>query len=157
MSIDTAITGPKGTSHISIAFLAVILISVPLQAIAEEYVFRGFFMQTFGSWFKIPVLAIVLQAIIFMLAHGYNSIGLLETLVSGLGFGFFAWKTNGIEVSSAIHSVNNFSVGLWVMLGLKASTSSPQLWDVASSIVFLLILYSIMYYAGTKTDWFGCI
>ena len=155
MSADAIITGKKGPSHLSIAFIIVILISVPLQSIAEEYVFRGFFMQTLGSWFKIPVLAIVLQAIIFALSHGYNSIGLLETFVSGLGFGFFAWKTNGIEVSSAIHTANNFSVGLFVMLGLKKSTSSPQLFDVAGAIVFLIILYIIMYYVGNKTDWFG--
>lgn len=155
MGAESAITGQKDTSHFSIAFLIVILISVPLQSIAEEYVFRGLIMQTLGSWFKIPVLALVLQAIIFTLSHGYNSIGLFGTLVSGLGYGFFAWKTNGIEVSSALHSVNNFCVGLFVMLGLKVSTSSPQLSDVVSGIVFLIILYGIIYYVGKKTDWFG--
>jgi hypothetical protein len=112
-------------------------------------------MQTFGSWFKIPVLAIALQAIIFALCHGYNSIGLFETFVSGIGCGFFAWKTNGIEVSSAVHTANNFSVGLFVMLGLQASTSSPKLYDVAATVVFLIILYIIMYYVGRKTGWFG--
>lgn len=155
MAADTAIRGPEGTSHLSIAFLAVILISIPLQSIAEEYIFRGLIMQTLGSWFKIPVLAIVLQAIIFAMGHGYNSIGLFETLVSGLGFGFFAWKTNGIEVSSALHTANNFAVGLFVMLGLQASSSSPQLSEVAVAIVFLIVLYIIMYYVGKKTDWFG--
>ena len=155
MSAVTIIEGPDGTSHLSIAFIAVILISVPLQSITEEYLFRGFIMQTVGSWFKIPVLAIVIQAIIFSLSHGYNSIGLFETLVVGIGCGFFAWKTGGIEVSSAIHTANNFSVGLFVMLGLKTSTSSPKLLDVAATIVFLIILYIIMYYVGKKTDWFG--
>ena len=155
MAIDTAIRGPEGTYSFSLAFLLVILISVPLQSIAEEYVFRGFFMQTLGSWFRIPVLVLVLQAIIFALGHGYNSIGIFETFVSGIGFGFFAWKTNGIEVSSALHVANNFAVGLFVMLGLQASNSTPQLWDVATSIVFLIILYVIMYYVGKKTDWFG--
>ena len=122
---------------------------------AAKYIFRGLIMQTLGSWFKIPVLAIVLQAIIFAMGHGYNSIGLFETLVSGLGFGFFAWKTNGIEVSSALHTANNFAVGLFVMLGLQASSSSPQLSEVAVAIVFLIVLYIIMYYVGKKTDWFG--
>ncbi|WP_405267091.1 CPBP family intramembrane glutamic endopeptidase [Methanobrevibacter sp.] len=155
MGAYTAITGPEGTYNFSIAFLAVILISVPLQSIAEEYIFRGLIMQTLGSWFRIPVLVIVLQAIIFALGHGYNSIGVFETLISGLGFGFFAWKTNGIEVSSALHTANNFSVGLFVMLGLQASTSSPQLGEVAVTIVFLIMLFIIMYYVGKKTDWFG--
>ena len=155
MSALTLIEGPEGTSHLSIAFIVVILISVPLQSIAEEYLFRGFIMQTAGSWFKIPILAIVIQDIIFSLGHGYNSIGLFETFIAGIGYGFFAWKTGGIEVSSAIHTANNFAVGLFVMLGLKTSTSSPQLLDVAATIVFLIILYIIMYYVGKKTDWFG--
>lgn len=155
MGAETAIVGAEGTFSFSIAFLIVILISVPLQSIAEEYIFRGFFMQTFGAWFKIPVLAIVLQAIVFALGHGYNSIGVFETLISGLGCGFFAWKTNGIEVSSALHSANNFAVGLFIMLGLQTSNSAPQLWEVATTIAFLIMLYIIMYYVGKKTDWFG--
>ena len=155
MGVTDTIKGPVSEPHFSIAFLIVILISVPLQSIAEEYVFRGFFMQTLGSWFKVPVLAIIIQAIIFAMSHGYNSIGLFETLVSGLGLGFLAWKTNGLEVSCAIHSVNNFCVGLFVMLGLQASTSTPQLMDVAESCVFLIVMYVIMYYVGTRTSWFG--
>ena len=123
--IDSALTGAKGTSQISIMFLIAICIFVPLQSIAEEFMFRGVLLQTFGSWFKIPLLAIVIQAIIFALFHGYNSFGLLGVLVMGLIYGFFAWKTNGIEVSSAIHTANNFTVGLFVMLGLHASTSTP--------------------------------
>lgn len=155
MAAETAIKGPQGTSHFSIPFLLVLFISVPLQCIAEEYMFRGFIMQTLGAWFKMPVLAIVIQSIIFALCHQYNILGLFETLVTGIGFGFFAWKTNGLEISSAIHTVNNFAVGLFVMLGLKASTSSPQLWDVVASIVFLIILVIVMYFAGKKTNWFG--
>ena len=155
MIAETAIKGPEGTSNFSIAFLLLLFISVPLQCIAEEYMFRGFIMQTFGAWFKMPVLAIVLQAILFTVCHQYNILGLFETLVTGLGFGFLAWKTNGLEISSALHTANNFAVGLFVMLGLKASTSSPQLWEVVASIVFLIILFIIMYYVGNKTNWFG--
>ena len=155
LAIETAITGPESTSHFSMAFIIVLLISVPLQCIAEEYIFRGFIMQTLGAWLKIPILVIALQAIIFALGHGYNSIGLFDTWVTGLVFGFFTWKTNGIEVSSALHTANNFSFGLFVMLGLQASTSSPQLFEIAFSIVFSIILFVIMYYIGKKTDWFG--
>lgn len=155
LAAETAIKGPEGTPNISIAFLIVLLIFVPLQSIAEEYIFRGFVMQTLGSWFNMPLLAIVLQAILFTLGHGYNSVGLFETLVTGLGFGFFAWKANGLEVSSALHTANNFSFFLFVLLGLKSSTSSPQFWEVAVSIVFLIMLFAIMHYLGKKTDWFG--
>ncbi len=153
--INAFISGSKGTANISIGFILVLLISIPLQSIAEEYLFRGLILQTLGSWFKIPVLAIILQAIIFAIVHGYNNAGFIEMLVSGLICGFFAWKTNGIEVSSAIHTANNFSVGLLVMLGLHTSTSNPQLSSVLGVIAFEIILFIILYYVGKKTDWFG--
>ena len=152
---DVLINGAKGTSHFSIMFLIICLIIVPLQCIAEEYIFRGLIMQTFGSWFKIPILAIILQAVAFAAVHSYNSLGIIEVFVSGLVFGFFAWKTNGIEVSSAIHTANNLSLSLFVMFGLHASTSSPKLNDVTIAIVFEIILLIIMYYIGKKTNWFG--
>ena len=153
--IDVVINGADGTYHFSILFLIASLILVPLQCTAEEFVYRGLIMQTFGSWFKIPVLAIVLQAIIFSVSHGYNSLGLVEVFVSGLIFGFLTWKTNGIEVSSAMHTANNFSISLFIMFGLRSATSAPQFNDVVLSIVFDIILCAIMYYVIMKTDWFS--
>lgn len=153
--IDVAIRGPKGTYHFSLLFLLISVILVPLQCIAEEYVYRGLIMQTLGSWFNIPILAIIIQAVIFSVSHGYNSFGLIEILVSGIIFGFFAWKTNGIEVSSALHTANNFSISLFVMFGLISSTSSPSLNEVAVAIVFEILLAILMYYIGRKTKWFG--
>ena len=153
--IDIAVNGAKGTYQVSILFLIVIFIAVPLQSIAEEFMFRGILMQTLGSWFKIPLLAVIIQAIIFAFAHGYNSLGFFEILINGLMWGFFTWKTNGLEVASAMHTANNFSVGLFIMLGLLTSTSSPQLSSVAINFVLQIILFVVMYYVGEKTDWFG--
>ena len=153
--IDVVINGADGTYHFSILFLIASLILVPLQCTAEEFVYRGLIMQTFGSWFKIPVLAILLQSIIFTVSHGYNSLGLIEIFVSGIIFGFLTWKTNGIEVSSAMHTANNFSISLFIMFGLRSATSSPQFNDVVISIVFDIILCAIMYYVIMKTDWFS--
>lgn len=153
--VDFTINGSRSTPQFSILFFIAIFITIPLQSIAEEYMFRGFLLQTLGSWFKIPILAVVLQAIIFALAHGYNIFGFFETLTMGLICGFLAWKTNGIEVSSAIHTANNFSIGLFIMLGLITSTGTPNLFSVLPIIVFEIILLVIMYYVGKKTDWFG--
>ena len=154
-AISAAITGPEGTFQLSFSYFIVILIFLPLQCIAEELVFRGLIMQTFGAWFKIPIVAVILQSIIFALSHGYNTFGLFEIFVSGLIFGFFAWKTNGLEVSSALHTANNLSISLFVMLGIITPTSSPQLWETVASIVFLILLAIIMHYIGNRWDWFG--
>ena len=153
--IKGAIFGPMGTANISITYLLVLLIFTSLQAIAEEYIFRSVIFQTLGSWLKMPVLVLIIQAIIFALGHGYNSIGLFETLVTGLIYGFFTWKTNGIELSSAMHVANNFSFGLFVMLGVEASTSNPTIASIAAIIIFVLILSAVLYLIGTKTNWFG--
>lgn len=154
-AIDAAITGPEGTFQFSLLYLIVLIIFLPLQCIAEELVYRGFLMQAFGSWFKIPVVAIILQSVIFTISHGYNTFGLVEIFVSGIVFGFFTWKTNGIEVSSALHTANNLSLSLFVMLGIITPTSSPQLWESVVAIVFVVLLGVLMYFIGNKTDWFG--
>ncbi|WP_407431711.1 CPBP family intramembrane glutamic endopeptidase [Methanobrevibacter sp.] len=153
--IYTYINGANGTFQFSLPIFIVVLITIPLQCIAEEYMFRGFIMQTLGSWSNIPVLALIIQAIIFAMVHGYNSMGTIEMLVFGLIYGFFTWKTNGIEISSAIHTANNLSLGLFVTFGLYTSTSSPSLASVASVIVLNIIIFIIMYYVGKKSDWFG--
>ena len=112
-------------------------------------------MQTLGSWSNIPVLALVLQSVIFAVFHGYNVIGIVEMLTLGLVCGFLAWKTNGIEACSALHTANNFSVGLFVMLGLHKSTSTVEFTSGLLSIIILIAIGVIMYYVGEKTNWFG--
>ena len=148
-------TDSNAAYHFSVLFLITCIILVPLQCITEELVFRGFLMQTFGAWFKIPVVAIILQAIVFALGHEYNSAGLVEIFISGIIFGFFAWKTKGIEVSSAIHTANNFSLALFSMFGFIAASSTVSNTDVIISTIIDIVICLIMYYVGKKTDWFG--
>lgn len=154
-AIEAAIKGPEGTYHFSILFLIITLIFVPLQCIAEEYIFRGLVMQTFGSWFNIPILAVILQAIVFGLLYGYNSLGNIEVLVSGIIMGFLAWKANGIEVSSAFHTANNLSIALLVMFGIQSTSTNTYLTEMITAIILILIIGAVMYFVGKKTDWYG--
>ena len=153
--ISVAFNGAEGTSHFSIGFFIACLILVPLQCIAEEYVFRGLIMQTFGSWLNIPVLAVVLQSIVFGIMHGYNSLGNISIVISGLLMGILAWKSNGIEVSSAMHTANNLTLALFVMFGLSVTSSTIELTDTVLGIALDVIIFAAMYYVGMKTNWFG--
>lgn len=45
-AISLSITGVKGSNHFSVMFFIACLILVPLQSIAEEYIFRGLLMQS---------------------------------------------------------------------------------------------------------------
>ncbi|MBP3791741.1 MAG: CPBP family intramembrane metalloprotease [Methanobrevibacter sp.] len=153
--IEAAILGNTGDYHFSILFFIILLIVVPLQCIAEEYVFRGLIMQTFGSWFNIPILAVILQAITFGLTHGYNGIGNIGIIISGLVMGFLAWKSNGLEVSSAFHTANNLSLSLLVMFGIQSTTSTIQMSDLIISTTGTVIFGILLYYIGKRSNWFG--
>ena len=153
--IESVILGNGGNYHFTILFFIILLIVVPLQCIAEEYVFRGLLMQTLGSWFNIPLLAIILQAIIFGFTHGYNGIGNIGIIISGLVMGFLAWKANGLEVSSAFHTANNLSFSLLVMFGIQSTTSTIVMSDLIISTMSTVIFGILLYYIGKRSNWFG--
>ena len=124
---------------------AVLTILGPLQCIAEEYVFRGLLMQTLGSWVRVPVIAVVLQAALFALAHPYNRIGQLGIFVTGLAFGLSAWIGRGIEVSSVFHICNNMTVFYLQGLNLTSisSTSDMESFMIEAAIAaaFVLVVF----------------
>ena len=152
--MNTLIHGQKGSNTLTITFFIICLIIVPLQCIGEEYIMRGLVMQTFGSWFKIPVLAIVLQSIVFTSLHPYSILGVIGVFIQGICLGFLAWRSNGLEASSAIHSVNNLISAYFVALGFEVSSSVITPYDFASTIIVSVISTLALYYVGTKKGWF---
>ncbi|MBE6499181.1 MAG: CPBP family intramembrane metalloprotease [Methanobrevibacter thaueri] len=149
------VNGRQGPNTLTLTFFVICLIIVPLQCIAEEYFMRGFVMQTIGSWFKIPVLACVLQAVIFALMHSYSILGVLGVFIDGLILGFFAWKTNGLEPGSAFHSVNNFMSAMIVALGFDVATSTITLTNFVSSMILTFVTAFALYYIGNRQGWFS--
>lgn len=138
----------------ALSFLALIIIT-PLQCFAEELFCRGLLMQTFGSWFKIPIIAIVLQAIVFTFAHGYNSVGLMEILFFGLCYGFLAWYTKGLEVSSALHMANN--VTLLIVSGVTTVGLSTKI-SLVSGLLGMavpLLIIAALFLIDWKFNWIG--
>lgn len=145
----------NGLKPLAIPILLLLIIIVPLQCIAEEFIFRGLLMQTFGAWFNIPILAIVIQAIIFAVLHDYNSLGVLAILVSGLIWGYITWKSNGIEASSALHSINNLSALIAAGIGLSAVSSTIAIDDIVVDIIVCFVSAALLFFVAKKYDWFG--
>ena len=147
---------PKtSTSQVSLITMVLSLILIPLQCIAEEYVFRGALMQALGSWFKIPILAIVIQAILFALLHSYDALGVVSIAISGVVFGLLAWRTNGIEAGAAIHSINNLMGFYIVALGLGSISSKVSITEFIVDVALTLISAAALYYIGNKKGWFS--
>ena len=141
----------------TLASFAVVTILGPLQCIAEEYAFRGLLMQTFGSWFRVPVIAVILQAAVFAAMHPYNMIGKIGILVSGLVFALSAWIGRGIEVSSALHIANNMT--LFYLQGMNlstidsTSTTHDFILELCTGAAYVILIFII----SRRHNWFNKI
>lgn len=110
---------PNEITGTVIALGVVILLTTPFQAIGEEYAFRGYLMQAFGSIAKSPVFAIVVTSLLFALMHGSQNIPLFaDRFIFGLMAGYVVWRTGGLEAGIALHIVNNLvAFGFALTLG----------------------------------------
>jgi len=97
--------------------LVVLLVLVPLQATAEEYVFRGYLMQAIGRWLRHPAFAILLPVPLFVLGHLYDFWGQVGVGVFAVAAGWLTWRTGGLEAAIALHVVNNLSAFLISLAG----------------------------------------
>ena len=121
----------------AVALLAVVLLTTPLQAAGEEFLFRGWLSQALGSWWARPavgaVLAAVVSAALFALAHGAQDPWLFaDRLVFGLVASWLVWRTGGLEAAVVLHALTNVVVMVPGILSgaLAASaevTSAPPL------------------------------
>ncbi|MEO3814926.1 type II CAAX endopeptidase family protein [Sphaerisporangium sp. B11E5] len=87
--------------------LVVVLLLVPFQAAAEEYMFRGWLLQAFGTFFTTPWPGIVIGAAAFTLLHAYTDWGILDVFGFGVLMGWLAVRTGGLEAPIALHVLNN--------------------------------------------------
>jgi membrane protease YdiL (CAAX protease family) len=95
----------------------IVLMTTPLQAAGEEYVFRGYLMQAIGSFWSFPNapawvarwVAILGTATLFALAHGVQNFPLFfDRFMFGLIAGWLVVRTGGLEAGIAMHILNNF-------------------------------------------------
>lgn len=141
----------------TIASFVVLTILGPLQCIAEEYTFRGLMMQTFGSWFRVPVIAVMLQAVVFMLSHPYNMNGKIAVLISGLTYGASAWIARGIEASSALHIANNMTIFYLQGLNLTTIQSEVDMEAVISDVIVAVLYLTVLYIMSKKSNLFHTV
>ncbi|GIE32811.1 hypothetical protein Ait01nite_058560 [Actinoplanes italicus] len=87
---------------------AVLLLVVPVQAAAEEYVCRGWLLQGLGAGLRSPWLPIVVQGTVFAALHGWGTPwGFADLVVFGVVTGWLTVRTGGLEAAIALHVMNN--------------------------------------------------
>lgn len=141
----------------TLASFAVVTILAPLQCIAEEYIFRGLLMQTFGSWFRLPVIAVILQTVIFAAIHPYDMLGKIGIVFTGAIFALTAWIGKGIEVSSALHVCNNLTIFYLQGMNLAEITTKTTMHDFILEVIIGTSYLIIIFIINKRHNWFSKI
>ncbi|MBS2937352.1 CPBP family intramembrane metalloprotease [Nocardioides sp. J2M5] len=135
-------------------FLLVILLLTPLQAAGEEYLFRGYLTQAFGSlmWGRraSQALAVLGPAFIFALFHGLSQDVpvFFDRFAFGVVAGILVIRTGGLEAGIAMHVLNNFlAFGLALAFGDLTSalnaTGGSSWWMILSTLTQSLVYLAL--------------
>ena len=131
-------------------FVLVILLLTPLQAAGEEYLFRGYLTQAFGSlvWSRraSQALAVLGPALIFALFHGFSQDPpvFFDRFAFGVVAGILVIRTGGLEAAIAMHVLNNFlAFGLALAFGdlttALNATGGSSWWMILSTLTQSLV------------------
>lgn len=142
-----------------LTFLPIALIITPLQAAAEELLFRGYIMQGLGLLGWHPAVPIVGSALLFALAHLTNPemnesaylIPLLYFLL-GLFLAIITVKSQGLELAIGVHAANNLFTVL-IMNYQGSALPSPSLFTASelnplTGLISFVIIAAIFYWVA---------
>ncbi|TDD12366.1 CPBP family intramembrane metalloprotease [Kribbella turkmenica] len=131
----------------------VILLLVPFQSAAEEFVFRGWLVQAVGAygpdtvdgrspWFKViwrtPWPGLVISSVAFVSAHGYTGWAMADIFVFAMVVGWLTVRTGGLEAAITVHALNNVFAFL-----LPAAMGSLDGWDEQGGAPWTLLVVDL--------------
>lgn len=109
-------------SNASIGLLLVFFAGFIVQGMSEEFVFRGYLMNTLGGKHSMSA-AVIISSLAFMAAHlgndGLNVLALVNLFLVAVFFALYMICFDNIWGACAIHSVWNYSQGN--IYGIKVS------------------------------------
>ncbi|MDK9663118.1 CPBP family intramembrane glutamic endopeptidase [Propionibacterium freudenreichii] len=119
--------------------MVLVVVTSPLQAAGEEFLFRGYLQQALGALTGRSWVALIVSALVFAAMHGSQN---LPLFIDRFGFGLIAGgmvlATGGLEASIAAHAANNVSsFGYAIAGGTLAQTRqiSASNWATTGSNV----------------------
>lgn len=111
------------SSSTTVGFIAVIVLTTPLQAMGEEFLFRGYLTQVMGGVAP-QAFAVVVPAVLFAAAHGSQGLPVfIDRLAFGLLAGVLVVVTGGLEAGIAMHILNNL-VAFGIAVGTQTLSST---------------------------------
>ena len=133
-----------------VGFAVAVLLTSPLQAVAEEVFFRGYLLQAIGSATGRAWVGVIGSAVVFALLHGVQNPALFaHRLAFGLVAGGLVVATGGLEAAMGAHVVNNvaaygyamFTTSIAELKAVRGITWSDAAWDMAGFAAFALVAW----------------
>lgn len=136
-------------------FLLVIVLLTPLQAVGEEYVFRGYLTQAVGGVTRGPWAAVLVPALLFALAHGVQSVPVFfDRFAFGAVAGVLVILTGGLEAGIAMHVLNNLlAFGLALLFGDMTETLQAEggsWWMIPATLTQSLVYLGLTTYVARR-------
>jgi uncharacterized protein len=127
-----------GTMRNLTEYFVVLFIMALLPGIAEELIFRGGIQNLFTRWFKNPVTAILLSAVVFSLFH-FEYSDFLGRVFLGAVIGWVFYLTGNLWLCIAMHAAfNAFSVtGLYISQHVAGAIGAKEVENSFSLLVTL--------------------
>jgi CAAX protease family protein len=118
--------------------LSLIMLAI-LPAMFEETIFRGGLQNLLSRWWKAPILAMVVTAVIFSVVHG-SYFGFLSRAVLGFLLGWMYYRTGNLWLNIIAHAANNaFAVTMIYVMRMK----DPKM-DIAKADINLSIWWGLI-------------
>ena len=145
---DAGLDGPLVGWGSFLTSVALLVLVVPVQAAAEEYLCRGWLLQAVGSWLRGPWVPIVVQATVFAALHGWGTpFGFADLMLFGVVTGWATVRTGGLEAAIALHVMNNLvSMVLAAAFGelTVEETAADMPWQLAVADAPVLIGFGLV-------------
>ena len=137
-------------------FAPLALAFLPLQALAEEVLFRGYLAQLTGRVTRLRLIRLVLPALLFTAAHSANPEARYDFIWASANYlllaaylGAISLLGDGLEASFGVHLAVNLNAALIVGSAVSVSPG-PTLWlsgapDFKGSVVETVMLLALHY------------
>ena len=127
------------TNPLDMAIIVFVVAFTP--AVAEEFLFRGFFMGALGVRLS-AAATLTITSFIFAFLH-FHPYGFLPLLVLSFYFGYALLRSGSILIPMLLHGINNLVSVLLVFFGIETpefSTEAISYTDFTTSLFALLVL-----------------
>ena len=150
----------------------IVLLLIPIQTSAEEYVFRGYLIQNLGIITRNRWFPLIASSLLFGIIHGQNpeiekfgGVVFIFYIGSGLFAGIMTLMDEGIELALGWHAANNMTIALlvtadWTALqthSILKDISNPDSLPLSEVLIPVLVFFPLVLYIFSKKygwkDW----